>query len=106
MKQPCGTAQALQVRPFDRKFGASSSPQSMFRRLMAFAEHTFDNVRGDGLQPSVCTGHEAERGKAIQSTWATAGVDMQPGYGALAENRFAAAGRGQLGRKVRLCLRT
>jgi hypothetical protein len=76
----------------------------MFRRLMALAEHTFDNVRGDGLQPSVCTGHETERGKAIQSTWAAAGVDMQPGHGALAENRFATAGRCQLGRKIGLCL--
>ena len=31
-----------------------------FGRLTALAEHAFDNVRGDGLQPSACTGHETE----------------------------------------------
>src|SRR5271157_3177887 len=86
--------------------GASLSPRSMFRRLVALAEHAFDNVRGDALQPSVRTCQETERGKAIQSARAAAGVEMQPGHGAPAENRFATAGRGQLGRKVGLCLRT
>lgn len=73
---------------------------------IALANHPFDDIRRNSLQPTGSSCHEAERGQTVQSSRAAVRVKMEPGHGTLAEDWLAAAGRGQFAAQILFRFRT